>query len=305
MMLFCLLFFLSCHDWLFQNHFDLFSLYANAMIFNCICIQITSPGGTPIRGKPARYRHAHLSWLPLLHSLPPLPFLYLCVSITSRLSSVHATDSVCANSLHKVMYGLGGTHTHSLTHTHTRDCVKKKHILIIIKKKNLLKSCFLNFFNFFVKLIWSKFHVNFTVNPATIRTHLALEGRKLPKTSRSSFNPDTWGLRRWNRESELHEEPLPDEGSSSISGSAVCSRSTMNAASDTFIFLSQALNTALLKHLDWTLGFTFFFFWTRASFLHSSSSTARLHADTHRWGRGWRWRECFSSNECFQFDYKI
>lgn len=141
-MLFCLLFFLSCHDWLFQNHFDLFSLYANAMIFNCICIQITSPGGTPIRGKPARYRHAHLSWLPLLHSLPPLPFLYLCVSITSRLSSVHATDSVCANSLHKVMYGLGGTHTHSFTHTHTRDCVKKKNILIIIFKKKSSEQLF-------------------------------------------------------------------------------------------------------------------------------------------------------------------
>lgn len=43
-------------DLLKKNHIDLFSLCAHAIIFNCICIQITSPGGTPIRGKNARYR---------------------------------------------------------------------------------------------------------------------------------------------------------------------------------------------------------------------------------------------------------
>lgn len=137
-----------------------------------------------------------------------------------------------------------------------------------------------------MKLSWSKFHLNFTVNPATIRTHLALEGRKLPQTSRSSFNPDTWGLRRWNRESELHEEPLPDEGSSSISGSAVCSRSTMNAASDTFIFLSQALNTALLKHLTMDFRIYIFFFLNScifSTFIVVDCKTACWHSQMRSW----------------------
>lgn len=77
--LFALLPFLSFSVWLF------YLLFILMVISNLICIQITSPGGTPIRGKNARYRK-HLFTLlssslpPLLHGLhPPPPVTSVCL----------------------------------------------------------------------------------------------------------------------------------------------------------------------------------------------------------------------------------
>lgn len=69
----------------------IYTLFLLMAIFNFICIQITSPGGTPIRGKNAGYRQCPpVLTAPSIISSVHFLLLPQCVTITSPVSSVHA-----------------------------------------------------------------------------------------------------------------------------------------------------------------------------------------------------------------------
>lgn len=93
-----------------------YSLLSMLMVIsNLICIQITSPGGTPIRGKNAGYRKPLLI---TLSSSPPSPLS----SSSCHLSMSHFQLSVhllCRHHILQSAYGLGRDEDNTVEKGHT------------------------------------------------------------------------------------------------------------------------------------------------------------------------------------------
>lgn len=94
-----------------------YSLLSMLMVIsNLICIQITSPGGTPIRGKNAGYRK-HL--LIPLSSSPPSPLSSFSCHLSMSHFQLSAVHLLCRHHILQSVNGLGRDENNTVEKGHT------------------------------------------------------------------------------------------------------------------------------------------------------------------------------------------